>query len=400
MTNPQQPWPQQPQQPQQWPTPQQPQQWPTGQQAGAQRQWQQQGQSATPGQHQPQVPGQYQPQVPGQYVPGQVQWQVPAKAEPLPVQLRRYPGFWRAPRHAWWRPVVAVVLGFVAFLVSQVVAIAIAVASDAASGRVAIEDALGNLDSTTPAFFAANNVSLASLIPIAMLVTWWIIGQRPKWLSSVVGGFRWGWFGRCMAMLVPLWLLYVGIEWALMAQSDEGLGLHWNDDSLFLIITILLTTPLQAAGEEYGFRGLLNRAAASLFGNRTVGLLAGLVFSSTLFMFAHGAGDPWLNLFYFCFGAIACVMTWRTGGLEAAIAMHIVNNVLSEASLPFSDISEMFDRSAGTADAWVLVGIVVPLVGLALVEWQARRQHVVRATAPAAPQPVEPERLGQPALTV
>ena len=143
-----------------------------------------------------------------------------------------------------------------------------------------------------------------------------------------------------------------------------------------------------------------NRAAASFFKNRTLGLLVGLVFSSCLFMLAHGAGDPWLNLFYFCFGAIACIMTWRTGGLEAAIAMHAVNNLLSEASLPFSDISDMFNREAGTADASVLIGVVVPLIGLALVEWQARRQQIIRATAPAAA--LQPQRLGaknQPALS-
>ncbi|GAA1372629.1 hypothetical protein GCM10009638_05220 [Luteococcus sanguinis] len=362
-------------------------------------QWQYppQGQFVQQGQYAQQ--GQYPQQ--GQWPAPAPQWQLPTKAEPLPVQLRQYQEFWRSPRWSWWRPVVATVLALVLFLVSQTVALIVAMAADAASGRVPLDQAMEELgQSTTPAFFAANNVSLASLIPISMLIAWWVTGQRPKWLTGVVGGFRWGWFARCVGLLLPLWLVYIGIEWWAISQSDEGLGLKINNDTWFLLATILITTPLQAAGEEYGFRGLLNRAAASFFKNRTLGLLVGLIFSSCLFMLAHGAGDPWLNLFYFCFGAIACIMTWRTGGLEAAIAMHAVNNLLSEASLPFSDISDMFNREAGTADASVLIGVVVPLIGLALVEWQARRQQIIRATAPAAA--LQPQRLGaknQPALS-
>ena len=185
----------------------------------------------------------------------------------------------------------------------------------------------------------------------------------------------------------------MGITTWLSLSGPDAEQLRVTGDTWILLAGILLTTPFQAAGEEYAFRGVLNRGAGGFFRAPAVALVVGLVFSSVLFMLAHGAGDLWLNIYYFCFGAIACLLTWRTGGIEAAIAMHVVNNVLSELVMPFTDISDMFDRQSGVGDPSILVMTAIQLVAFALVEWQARRRGLVRATAPgleemAAPQPL------------
>ncbi len=91
---------------------------------------------------------------------------------------------------------------------------------------------------------------------------------------------------------------------------------------------------------------------------------------------------PWLNVYYFSFGVLACFVTWRTGGLEGAIAMHVVNNMLAEIFLPFSDISGMFNREVGSADARVLIGVAVVATGSLLIVWQAKRHGIVRTAAP------------------
>lgn len=75
-------------------------------------------------------------------------------------------------------------------------------------------------------------------------------------------------------------------------------------------------------------------------------------------------------------------MTWRTGGLEAAIAMHVVNNVLSELVMPFTDISDMFDRQSGVGDPSILVMTALQLVALLLVDRMHRRRNDAVATAP------------------
>lgn len=310
---------------------------------------------------------------------------VPMPRVELPVEPREYQHFWRTPLWSWWRPVVAVAVGLVVFLIASTIAGALAIGIDVATGRTGqteLEKMGSGQLNATPSLFLSNNVALALLIPLSMLISKAIFEQGPGWLASVTGRMRWGWMGRCFAVLLPLWLVYTGLDLWTRSQAPGGLGLHVNRDTWLLLVGILLTTPFQAAGEEYGFRGVLNRSAAGFFRHRGIALTVGAVFSSVLFMFAHGAGDLWLNIFYFCFGMVACGMTWRTGGIEAAIAMHVVNNLLGELMMPFSDISGIFDRQAGTADPSVLIGVAVTLIGWALVEWQARRAHVVRSSAP------------------
>ncbi len=261
----------------------------------------------------------------------------------------------------------------------------IAATIDAISGRVPLSDFVNSARqgtmTTTPAIFIANNLSLVVLVPAAMLISWSVTGQRPRWLSSVAGGIRWRWLGLCLAMTAPLWV-------ALMVVQYFGSGgpaanpLHVTGDTLPLLLAVIFTTPLQSAGEEYTFRGVINRSVASWIPHEVWGAVAGGLVSSTLFMLAHGAGDPWLNLFYFCFGSIATFLTWRTGGLEASIALHVINNVTSEWTLPFVNISGMFDRQAGTAGPGVLFQLALPVIALVLIVWQARRRGVVRRSTP------------------
>jgi membrane protease YdiL (CAAX protease family) len=111
----------------------------------------------------------------------------------------------------------------------------------------------------------------------------------------------------------------------------------------------------------------------------------GAVVSSVAFMFLHAAQDIYLNAFYFSFGMISCWMAWRTGGLEAGIALHVVNNMVAMAVLPFSDFSGLFNRQAGSANPMdVLPLAAVMLASMGLVEWQVRRQKPVAVAAPGA----------------
>ena len=90
---------------------------------------------------------------------------------------------------------------------------------------------------------------------------------------------------------------------------------------------ILLLTPLQAAGEEYCFRGYLTQA----FGGPASGRRASAVLvPALLFGLAHGIGQsPPVFFDRFAFGLVAGILVIRTGGLEAGIAMHVLNNLLA-----------------------------------------------------------------------
>ncbi|MDR1431850.1 MAG: CPBP family intramembrane metalloprotease [Propionibacteriaceae bacterium] len=227
------------------------------------------------------------------------------------------------------------------------------------------------------AAFSVNNVSLALCIPVVIGAHVLVFRQRPGWLFSITGHFRWGFFGKCLLLVLPFELLSLGYE----IWNGALEGLSWRPDTLLLLAVIILTTPLQAAAEELAVRGLLLRCIGSMFKWRWAGLVVGGLVSAVVFMLLHGAGDLWLNIYYFSFGALAVVLVWRTGGLEAAIAMHVVHNLISEALLPWSSLEGIFDRQAGVGSPELLLFVGLSLATAALIVWQARSLEVRNAAS-------------------
>ena len=318
--------------------------------------------------------------------------QPPGKPSALPVELRQYHEFLRTPRMRWWRPIAAIAMGAVLFLLANLMVSAGAMIYDISVGNTTLENYSSmSRFKATPAFFFANNVGLALCIPIAALTQWACFGQRPRWMASVTGAFRWRWFGECVVWMLPVFLLSLVIDVALGGLPS----LRVNASTGFMIAAILVTTPLQAAGEEYLLRGLGQRAIGAWL-PRTAGLVVSTAVTAGIFMYLHGAGDPWLNVFYVLFAATASVLVWRTGGLEAAIAMHVVNNMVSMTFLPFTDFSEMFNREAGTGSPWVLLQMMIMLAAATLVLWRAKLRGVVTMSAPGAPQPPSVSPVAQP----
>ena len=316
--------------------------------------------------------------------PGPARFYTEPKPEPLPVEPQQYHQFYRAPAFRWWKPVIALLLFAAGWLIASLIAVVIALAWDVTNSGTQLDPA--NLNLNTPAMFAANNVSLAACIPVAMLVSWLVYRQRPGFLSSITGRFRWGLFGHFLLIVAPLMLAWMVIQ----TVVEGGLpALAWGPNSLFLLVTILLTTPLQAAGEEYANRGLIARSIGSWFGNRWVALVAAILVNGVIFTLLHAAAEPWLNAYYFTVAVTFTLLTWRTGGLEAAIVMHIVNNLLGELTLPFSpdEFAHLFDRQVGTAGPEILIQISVTLLVGAVLWWRAGRLKLQQAAAPGAAQP-------------
>ena len=95
-----------------------------------------------------------------------------------------------------------------------------------------------------------------------------------------------------------------------------------------LVVVSLLTTPLQAAGEEIAFRGGLVQSVGSWFRSPVVALVVTTILSTVTFVAAHGSFDPWIVIEIGTLAVFGCYLAWRTGGLEAVLVIHIVNNVL------------------------------------------------------------------------
>ncbi|MFZ1384083.1 MAG: CPBP family intramembrane glutamic endopeptidase [Propionicimonas sp.] len=293
---------------------------------------------------------------------------------------REFHEFYRAPRFRWWKPLAALGLLIAVMVVLSLLLGAIAISSDLNSGRVTLEQIMSG--SITPALFLVNNLVLASAIPVSLGVHWLVFQQRPGWLLSLQGRFRWRLFGRLLVAAVPLYLISFAVE----ALLTGGLGgLSWRPESAFLIAAVVLTTPLQSAGEEVAIRGLLARCVGSWFSARRVGFVVATAVSAVVFMLLHGAGDVWLNVFYLTVAVAMSVLAWKTGGLEAPIALHVVNNLTSMVTLPFTDLTEVFNREAGVGSPWVLVNVAIAVGAAAAILWQASRLGLTTAAAPAAP---------------
>lgn len=314
------------------------------------------------------------------YAAAPPQWVPAQKPEPLPVEPRAYHHFYRTPAHRWWKPLALVGLVASAFIVFSILVVFVASAIEVATGGITFEQLAAGVVPSSPGFFAANNITLALLIPFGMLAQWLVYGQRPRWLSSVEGGIRWRWMLVCAGAVAVIWVVYSVVEVAL-----AGFQLQGTQIALWLTL-IVLTTPFQAAGEEYGLRGTLTRAVAAYFPDARIALVVAMAVSAVVFMFLHNAQDPWLNAYYLAFAVVASLLTWRTGGLEAAVAFHVVNNVIALVGTVLAgETAGLFERQVGAGSPWMLVGIVLAFVVALVIDRLFVRSSLRRATAPGAP---------------
>ncbi|MEU4362623.1 CPBP family intramembrane glutamic endopeptidase [Promicromonospora sp. NPDC023987] len=247
------------------------------------------------------------------------------------------------------------------------------------AAATALDDAIGTDGGPaySPLIHAAGLASVAFLIPWSMLIQRWLYGVRGPSLHSVISRFRFDIFGRALVLILPAWIILLGVLY--LAPVPEGTP--WpNTDVLWFILATLLLTPLQAAGEEYGYRGLVFRVAGGWARGARAGLVVGVLVSSVVFAAIHVSTDVWLNVHYLVFAVGTALITWRTGGLEVAVVLHAGINTLTfvlEAALQ-QDFSVLADRSAGVGEAAATLGPAVVIVLTTVVVWM-----VTRRTGPA-----------------
>ena len=129
---------------------------------------------------------------------------------------RSYPLMLRTWDYAWWKPILGVLLAVVTFFVVQMVLVVVLVAGAAFdSGPGTFSDKFteaASLDTVTPWSMLYINLGLASLTLIAWFVERVVHRLRPRWLSSVLPGFRWKFFFVCsgLAVLALIASLMVG----------------------------------------------------------------------------------------------------------------------------------------------------------------------------------------------
>lgn len=223
-----------------------------------------------------------------------------------------------------------------------------------------------------PIGMLATNLGLALLIPISVGLVLFVHRFHPRWLHSVQPGFRW----RFMLAALLLGLVVLGGLWAV-----SRIGQPWvfapEQAALWWLLVIVLTSPLQAAAEEYFFRGYLIQA---LHTTASASPWFGVVGSAAVFALFHGTQNLPLFLYRFAFGVLAGVLVVKTGGLEAGIAAHIVNNVVAYTYAVLS--GTVVATHSITEIGWPeLVWSLVGFAGFAAAAiWIARRMRVATTT--------------------
>jgi membrane protease YdiL (CAAX protease family) len=295
----------------------------------------------------------------------------------------------RLGRPGVWRPLVGVPLLVLLFVIGQTLA-SVAITLSLLGGGASADDIRDKLSGTpaSPSFLALVNLGWAWAIPAVWLVAWALHGLRPGWVASVVGRLRWRWFAVCLGLSVVALVLTLMVGALLPSQGSGTVDVagsvnDWSSELRDFLLVVLLLTPLQAAGEEYVFRGYL----AQTFGGigvrwgRRVGASAAVMIPALLFALAHGVGqDVPIFLDRFAFGLVAGALVLLTGGLEAGIAMHVVNNFFAFGlALAFGDMTETLNPSDGTW--WALpVTLTQSVSYLLLGVWMARRMGVETTT--------------------
>ena len=248
-----------------------------------------------------------------------------ATLEVLPPDGAAYPQILRGQGYGLGRSLGGVVLGLSMYLllvtlVSQIVVLvgwALTAADQPYPDYVRQAGAYER-----PVGMLGANLGIATLIPIACLLMLVLHRVRPRWLVSVQPGVRWRYLLICLGIalvslngVLLLSQVLTGTVPAYVAQPG-----FWG----FLVV-VVLTSPIQAVAEELFFRGYLVLDLGSLVARPWFGV----VVSSVLFALLHGSQNLPLFLNRLAFGLLAAALVWKTGGLEAGIAAHIVNNVFA-----------------------------------------------------------------------
>jgi membrane protease YdiL (CAAX protease family) len=276
---------------------------------------------------------------------------------------------------AWWRPLLGLLLLGVVYVVAATVVVFLTLLTG-----VGPDFAL--MDLADPLTLLVTNLSLIVAVPVVWLAWVTAHGMRIGWSSSVLGRLRW----RLVPpyALMALGVLGAGIGLSVLAGFVLGEGQVTGPVSSFgwLLLVVVLTTPLQSAAEEYLFRGYLSQAIAGWVRSPVAGPVIAGVLTAALFSAAHVPGDVPTFLDRFAFGLAASAVVWLSGGLEAAIVLHAVNNVLVfvlAGALGEGVATEAFPD--GTGVLFLLVSLLSMAAYVALVGRSRRRLRPETRTA-------------------
>lgn len=276
--------------------------------------------------------------------------------------------------YRWWRPLLSLVLfGTMALIATGVMLTALLfwqmTLADAATGQLAIEELL-TIDMMKPVtvFFGLGVVAVT--LPLAFLANWAMNLKPVGMLHSVALRVRWGHLVRYLVPAIAMVVISTALGSALTfffgnTTSVAPVSVDWSAAALSLLFVVLLV-PVQAAAEEYAFRGILLQALNSWIRRPVIPVLL----SAIAFAVLH-AYDAWGLAQVFVFALGAGWLAIRTGGLESGIALHTVNNLVQFIILA----SGVAGTTEITSDGGGPIALVTAMVFIGGYVWWSLRVH-------------------------
>ena len=212
--------------------------------------------------------------------------------------------------------------------------------------------------------FARNNVlddplamfllfgSIALMFP-AIRVARLICGPHPWGLVySVQRRVRWSLLLTALVVGAFCYGLYTLL--ALMLDGFSSIGFHHkqpHEVAFWLnMVLLLVLVPLQCYAEELVFRGYLMQTIGRWLKNPAWAILL----PAPLFVFGHSY-DLWGQASIAVMAVLAGFLCWYTGGLEAAIGMHVMNNITTMAMGMFANTDPFQTHSSSTPTDFAMV---------------------------------------------
>jgi membrane protease YdiL (CAAX protease family) len=293
-----------------------------------------------------------------------------------------------APGYRWWKSIVTglIALGF--FIGFTIVLVVLLLVSTLAFPEVrpVITKLLttGTIDNSLPVVLAFSLSSIAVILPSIWLARL-IMGPRPVGLlSSVAGRLRWRWMLR---LILPVVIAYGASTLfsvlLLPLLSGESIPPPVVSSTTWIVVLVaVLLVPLQATAEEFFFRGYL----AQMIGGWLKHPLFAILLPVPLFTIGHQY-DVWGLIDVSVFAVVAGWLVWRTGGLEASIIAHVINNTVIFVIGAFG----LIDVNSKTGSG---LSVLISALTLALYAWlvlrAAKRFGLARVRVVTLPPPPDP----------
>lgn len=252
----------------------------------------------------------------------------------LPRHNSDYISMLRTPNFRWWRPLLSLltlILVHLALAFGSIFLVAFSIFFT--EGATTGFDNFSYLFSFRPAsenqgllIIAILLFTLVLLIP-SVLVAFQVGHARSAAVaSSVEIRIRWKWLFTCLGIFIPVML--AGILASVYISTGELFEIKITPHTLIGIVVVFLLVPLQSAAEEFLFRGWFMQNFGAYFKHSRSAWIVVSPISVLLFVLAHGSSSLNTNLFLGSMAVVATLLVWKTGGIEASIAIHAANNIL------------------------------------------------------------------------